>query len=238
MCASLLLSRSPATFANDQLVDRIKLMSQDELVDASVRRLLMRVLLSWNQQFKDDPSMRTVAGLYVACGGGKKSDAQRRSEAAEAYRKREEQAQKEAQIRSDRKAAERLQKLEEKQQKEREKARLKKGGQRRPAFDLEKEKPQIMTSLATSQQVATALVNALQHVNREKESVTVNARVQDYLARVKTERKKIIRYIQLVKDEEFVGSLISANDQIILALQLYDRVGRSSQAERYHHRPD
>ncbi|KAN0060339.1 hypothetical protein ACQY0O_007668 [Thecaphora frezii] len=211
------------TFANDQLVERLKLMSQDELVDASVRRLLMRVLLAWHQQYKDDPSMRLVAGLYAACGGGRKSDAQKKSEAAEAYRKREEEARREAQIRSDRKAAERLQKLEEK-----EAAKRKKNGTaaKRPAFNFQQEKPQILSALATSQSSATALVNALQHVNREKESVTQNTRVQDYLARVKTERKKIIRYIQLVKDEEFVGSLISANDQIILALQLYDRLAK------------
>jgi hypothetical protein len=52
----------------------------------------------------------------------------------------------------------------------------------------------ILSSLATSQQAATSLVNALQHVNREKESVADNERVQRYLAQVKTERKKIVRY--------------------------------------------
>lgn len=213
--------RFQTTFANDQLVDRIKIMSQDQLVDASVRKLLMRVLLSWHQQFKDDPSMKMVAGLYHACGGGKKSEAQRKNEAAEAYRKLQEKQRIEAQIRSDRKAAEQLQKEEEK------KSKLKnKKGVKRPTFNLEQEKPAILQSLAISQQVATSLVNALQHVNREKESVTQNARVQDYLAKTKVERKKIIRYVQLVKDEEFLGSLISANDQIILALELYDRLSK------------
>ncbi|PWN48610.1 hypothetical protein IE53DRAFT_412194 [Violaceomyces palustris] len=220
--------RFQTSFANDMLVERIKLMSQDELVDASVRKLLMRVLLSWHQQFKDDPSMKVVSGLYAACGGGKKSDAQKKSEAAEAFRKQQEKARIEAQMRADRKAAERLQKQEEKDFKAREKERLRKGGSaaKRPAFNFEQEKPQILNALATSQQSATALVNALQHVNREKESVTTNPRVQEYLAKVKTERKKIIRYIQLVKDEEFVGGLISANDQVILALQLYDKLSK------------
>lgn len=212
--------RFQTTFANDQLVDRIKIMSQDQLVDASVRKLLMRVLFSWHQQFKDDPSMKMVAGLYHACGGGKKSEAQRKNEAAEAYRKLQEKQRIEAQIRSDRKAAEALQKEEEK------KSKLRKKGTKRPAFNFEQEKPAILQSLAISQQVATALVNALQHVNREKESVTQNARVQDYLVKTKVERKKIIRYVQLVKDEEFLGSLISANDQIILALELYDRLSK------------
>lgn len=213
--------RFQTTFANDQLVDRIKIMSQDQLVDASVRKLLMRVLLSWHQQFKDDPSMKMVAGLYHACGGGKKSEAQRKNEAAEAYRKLQEKQRIEAQIRSDRKAAEQLQKEEEKKSKLRNKK-----GVRRPTFNFEQEKPAILQSLAISQQVATALVNALQHVNREKESVTQNARVQDYLVKTKVERKKIIRYVQLVQDEEFLGSLISANDQIILALELYDRLSK------------
>ncbi|KAJ9478087.1 LAS seventeen-binding protein 5 [Pseudozyma hubeiensis] len=213
--------RFQTTFANDQLVDRIKIMSQDQLVDASVRRLLMRVLLSWHQQFKDDPSMRMVAGLYAACGGGKKSEAQKKNEAAIAYRKLQEKQRIEAQIRSDRKAAEQLQKEEDKKNKLRGKK-----GVKRPAFNFEQEKPAILQSLAISQQVATALVNALQHVNREKESVTENARVQDYLVKTKVERKKIIRYVQLVKDEEFLGSLISANDQIILALELYDRLSK------------
>ncbi len=166
------------TFANDQLVERIKIMSQDQLVDASVRRLLMRVLLSWHQQFKDDPTKKMVAGLYHACGGGKKSEAQKKNEAAEAYRKLQEKQRVEAQIRSDRKAAEQLQKEEEKKSKLRGKK-----GVKRPAFNFEQEKPAILQSLAISQQVATALVNALQHVNREKESVTENARVQDYSSR-------------------------------------------------------
>lgn len=213
--------RFQTTFANDQLVDRIKIMSQDQLVDVSVRKLLMRVLLSWHQQFKVDPSMKMVAGLYQACGGGKKSEAQRKSQAAEAYRKLQEKQRIEAQIRSDRKAAEQLQKEEEKKSK----LRRQKGG-KRPTFNFEQEKPAILQSLAISQQVATALVNALQHVNREKESVTQNARVQDYLVKTKVERKKIIRYVQLVKDEEFLGSLINANDQIILALELYDHLSK------------
>ena len=56
------------------------------------------------------------------------------------------------------------------------------------------EKPQILSTLATSQQSATSLVNALQHVNRETESVSNNERVQTYLTRVKAERKQVVRY--------------------------------------------
>ncbi|UZJ57346.1 hypothetical protein CBS101457_006666 [Exobasidium rhododendri] len=219
--------RFQSTFADAQLVERIKLMSQDPLVDASVRKKLMRVLLSWQNHFKNEPSMRLVAGLYAACGGGRKSDAQLKGDAAESFRKKKDADDRERQLRMDKKASERMQKEEDlKRAKEK-----KKGGAKRPTFDFEKEKPAIMSTLATSQQAATALVNALQHVNREKESVTVNERVQMYLGRVKVERKKVVRYIQLVRDEEYLGGLISTNDQIILSLELYDKLSKAADAD-------
>lgn len=126
--------RFQTSFADPQLVERIKLSSQDPLIDASVRRKLMRMLLSWQNQFKNEPTMRHVASLYAACGGGRKSDAQMRSEAAEAFRKRKELEDRERQSRSDQKAAERLQREED--------ARLakqrKKKGDKRTVFDFEK----------------------------------------------------------------------------------------------------
>lgn len=62
-----------------------------------------------------------------------------------------------------------------------------------------------------------SLVNALQHVNRESESVTTNARVQQCLEQAKNERKAIIRYIQLIDQDaegDYIGALISTNEQV------------------------
>lgn len=42
------------------------------MTDEHVKRKLMAVLASWHRQFKDDPKMSTVSGLYAQCGGGKK----------------------------------------------------------------------------------------------------------------------------------------------------------------------
>lgn len=55
---------SVATFGNERLLDRIKIMAGDPHVDESVRRTLFSVLISWRNQFKDDPRMSLVAGLY------------------------------------------------------------------------------------------------------------------------------------------------------------------------------
>lgn len=60
---------------------------------------------------------------------------------------------------------------------------------------------------------ANGLVNALQRVNREQESVASNAQVQDQLFKLKDTRKLVVRYIHLCevdKDGEYIGMLISS----------------------------
>lgn len=47
-------------------------MSHDSMVDERVRKKLMSVLAGWHRQFKDDPRMSAIAGLYQAAGGGQK----------------------------------------------------------------------------------------------------------------------------------------------------------------------
>ena len=53
-----------ATFANERLVDRIKIMAADPHTPEEVKKKLAVVLVSWRNQFKDDPRMSLVAGLY------------------------------------------------------------------------------------------------------------------------------------------------------------------------------
>ncbi|CAO1633954.1 unnamed protein product [Sympodiomycopsis kandeliae] len=225
--------RFQTSFADERLVQQIKLTAADPLVDASVRRKLMRLLLSWQQTYSKEPTMRAVSGLYVACGGGREKaqrEAQRkRSEAEEVYRKQEEERKRDMQIRMDRKTAERLQKEEDKKGK-----KAGKGGaaaQQRKRFDYEKEKPAILNHLAVSSRSASNLVNALQHINREKENVAANTKVQQTLAAVKNERKVLVRYIQLCQDEEMVGALIEANERIMIALQLYDKLAKPTTSD-------
>jgi hypothetical protein len=55
---------STATFADDHLTDALKSLASDHSVDPKVRRKLLLILLSWKNQFKDDPKMSLVAGLY------------------------------------------------------------------------------------------------------------------------------------------------------------------------------
>jgi hypothetical protein len=78
----------------------------------------------------------------------------------------------------------------------------------------------------------SSLVNALQLVNRQQDSVTENAHVQDRLAKVRASRKTIVRYIQLVEndpDGEYVGMLLSTNENLLNAQKLYERMSKPAE---------
>lgn len=97
---------------------------------------------------------------------------------------------------------------------------------KRPKFNLEKEKPMVLGAVAQANMAASNLVNACRLLNREVENVTENPRVQDCLDKAKAARRAVIRYIQLVTDEEFLGTLLEANEKIVQAIQLYDKLSK------------
>lgn len=57
------------TFADGHLTDALKNIANDPNADKRVKKKLILVLGSWRDQFKSDPSMALVAGLYKQCRG-------------------------------------------------------------------------------------------------------------------------------------------------------------------------
>jgi len=75
-------------------------------------------------------------------------------------------------------------------------------------------------------------MNAITLVNTENDSLLTNERVQECLLKAKQARKSIVRYIQLVEDEEIIGTLIETNDRIIAALESYDKLSKPNVTEK------
>lgn len=94
-------------------------------------------------------------------------------------------------------------------------------------FSLEKEKPNIMQTIASSSVASNNLLNALQLINRETTRVSENAEVANRFETCKTLRRQILRYIQLVESEDLIGSLLSANDELVKALTAYEIMDKS-----------
>lgn len=242
-----------SSFADSQLTDALKMLANDGATDPKVKKKLVAVLTAWHAQFKDDPSMSLVANLYKTCGvGGPRSSNRmsagygldRDTEEIRRLEEREREREQERQREKEEREAEKRRKEEEKRKAKEEKERRKReeeqkrkavarGGQvKRKPFDFEQEKPQILTAIAGASQASINLVNAITLVNTEHDSIQSNERVQECLGKAKLARKQIVRYIQLVENEDMIGTLIEANDRIIAAIETYDTLARPNITEQ------
>lgn len=105
------------------------------------------------------------------------------------------------------------------------KSRAKKS-QHKP-FNLEKEKPQLLQAIASSSVASTNLLNALKLINREHKRVGEDPEAIKKFENCKLLRRQILRYIQYVDSEQWLGSLIHANDELVTALMAFEVLDKS-----------
>ncbi|KAH9178734.1 hypothetical protein EDB89DRAFT_2217836 [Lactarius sanguifluus] len=230
-----------STFADGQLTDALKNLATDPTTDPKVKKKVLAVLGSWSRQFKDDRSAAAIAGLYLQV---KPAEPPRRSAV-----EREQLAEREREAEQKRK-----EKKETEAEGEGRAAEARRRGPTtnttRKPFDFEQEKAQVLTSIASASSAANNLANAIirwshhnlqanwliharsKLVNTENDSLLTNERVQECLLKAKQSRKTIIRYIQLVEDEEIIGTLIETNDRIITALESYSKLSKPNVSEQ------
>jgi len=95
------------------------------------------------------------------------------------------------------------------------------------AFNLGREKENMTNCIARSSIASTNLLNGLQLINRETERVSENPEVVNRFDICKTLRRQILMYIQNVESDEWIGSLVNANDELVKALTAYEIMDRS-----------
>ncbi|EEH43631.2 uncharacterized protein PADG_08451 [Paracoccidioides brasiliensis Pb18] len=94
-------------------------------------------------------------------------------------------------------------------------------------FNLEKERPEILQTIASSSMASTNFMNALKLVNREHHRVSEDPEVMSQFEKCKDLRRQILRYIHHVNSDDFLGSLIHANDELINALMTFEVLDKS-----------
>ncbi|GAP88300.2 putative vhs domain-containing protein [Rosellinia necatrix] len=105
-------------------------------------------------------------------------------------------------------------------------------GRKKPGpFRLEAEKESMKATIAESSIAATNLTNALQSINREKERISENALAVERFEICKKLRRKLLRYIHYVEDEQWLGGLLHANDELVMALMTFEQLDRSIDAD-------
>ena len=71
------------------------------------------------------------------------------------------------------------------------------------------------------------MLNALKLVNRETSRVSEDAECINRFEKCKKLRHQILRYIQHIESEEFLGSLIHANEELVTALMAFEVLDKS-----------
>lgn len=209
------------TFADGHLTDALKQIANDSQTDRRVKKKLILVLTSWRDQFKSDPSMSLVAGLLKQCRGtGQRLSQAELTTLAGLHGVSEDKKKNEK---------EELKKKAKQEKEAKERARRELEAQRsvktkRVPFNFEKDKPKVLASIVDASQASSNLVNSITLVNPEVDSLLTNERVQDCLQKAKQAAKVVVRYIQLVENEELIGTLIETNERIVAALEMYDKL--------------
>ena len=94
-------------------------------------------------------------------------------------------------------------------------------------FNLEKEKPQLLQTIASSSVASTNLMNSLKLINREHKRVSEDLETLKRFETCKLLRRQILRYIQHVESEQWLGSLIHANEELVTALMSFEVLDKS-----------
>ena len=235
-----------ALLSDGPLLERLRIAAADPTSDQEVRRKCKDLFGQWVASAKDNPGLEGAKSLYNQLPKTHKPVQQRR-EQSRVLRETEEDVAREqememARMRSDSitrsvespspatlrkqpspvslgESSTFLPRKVKKDKKTKNKGAI--------LFSLEKEKPNILQSIATSSVASTGLNNALRLVNRESERVSENPEVMKRFETCKQLRRQILRYIQLVESEEFLGGLIHANEELVTALMGFEILDKS-----------
>ncbi|KAF3903195.1 hypothetical protein ABW20_dc0101119 [Dactylellina cionopaga] len=238
--------RFQRSFADEPLLERLRIIASDSLTDPDVRKKAQILFAQWHSAYKDTPGMGGIANLHRQVPTRPRprpqprpvspedddtpapsTNVSRSSQASPSHlshggpsHSRNNSSSKPAAAPitlgpSDSPIA------TFKQPKDKS-SKGSKSGQKRPPFNLEKEKPQMIQNLATASIASTNLKNALKLINREKERVSDNPEVMKRFEACKLLRRQILRYIQFVESEQWLGGLIHANEELVEALTLFE----------------
>lgn len=234
-------SRFQKAFADEPLLERLRILARDETVDADVRKRVNLLFRQWAVAYKGTTGLERIAALHKELPRRSKPQPQQsriiREQDAEAAREREEHSppptpqprrpdpphkpsssSKPVTLGSTSSSGGSSLFSRSKKDKKTPK------GQR---FSLEREKGQMLETMASANVASANLLNGLQLINREQQRVSENSEVMNRFETCKQLRRQILRYIHLVESEQYIGGLLNANDELVKALMAFEIMDKS-----------
>ncbi|KAF9890195.1 putative actin patch assembly and actin polymerization protein [Aspergillus nanangensis] len=216
-------------FADEPLLERLRIAATDTLSDPLVKQKCKQLFGQWAATYKSTPGMERVTALYKQLPKRKQPatqakakvlrDSNNSSDPPMGHTVSISAGNGPSTVLSDPKHKRGSSKSLKKEKKE------KKHFNR--SFNFDKEKPEMLQTLASSSVASTNLLNSLKLVNRETHRVSEDAEVLNRFDTCKQLRRQILRYIQYVESEEYLGSLIHANEELVTALMAFEVLDKS-----------
>ncbi|USP79559.1 hypothetical protein yc1106_06833 [Curvularia clavata] len=233
-------SRFQKTFADEPLLERLRILARDDTVDVDVRQKANVLFRGWAVEYKGKPGLERIAALHKELPRTKRPQPQQsrivRQQDAEAAREREEHSPsppRNSRPEPPHTSSSRMStpvvpgpgapfpssslfKRDKKDKKT-----------KRQPFNLEKEKGQMLETIASANVASTNLLNGLQLINCEQQRVSENPEVMRRFETCKQLRRQILRYIHLVESEQYIGGLLNANDELVKGLMAFEIMDKS-----------
>ncbi|PLB55319.1 hypothetical protein P170DRAFT_432857 [Aspergillus steynii IBT 23096] len=218
-------------FADEPLLERLRIAATDSVSDPLVKQKCKQLFGQWAASYKNTPGMGGITALYRQLPKRKQPANQAKAKVLRDANPSDEPplghtvsisaGDGPSTVLSGPKHKHSSSKSLKKEKKDKKEKRI------RAPFNLEKEKPEILQTLASSSVASTNLLNSLKLVNRETHRVSEDAEVLNRFETCKQLRRQILRYIQNVESEEFLGSLIHANEELVTALMAFEVLDKS-----------
>lgn len=225
-------------FADEPLLERLRIAATDPVSDPLVKEKCKQLFGQWAVTYKNTPGMERVTALYRQLPKRKKPASQAKAKVLrDAEPPKEQQplghsvsistGNGPATVVGGSKHKHSKSKQEKKEKEKQEKLAQKEKRKSFRSFNLEREKPQMIQTLASSSVASTNLLNALKLVNRETQRVSEDIEVMNRVDTCRQLRRQILRYIHSVESEEFLGGLIHANEELVTALMAFEVLDKS-----------
>ena len=238
-------SRFQRSFADEPLLERLRVCATDSLSDSEVKRKCQILFRQWAVVYASVPGMDRIVALQKQLPKRKKPVTQQQSRVLketepgpneDPFGNAEEDQDTRAQnasspttstFASSSYAPTSATFISPLQQGKKSKTDKNHKKSKHKGFNLEKEKPHILQSIASSSIASTNLMNALKLIDREHKRVSEDADTLNRFETCKQLRRQILRYIQHIESEQWLGSLIHANDALVEALMAFEILDKS-----------
>lgn len=221
--------RFQRAFADEPLLERLRVAATDPLSDEEVKMKSQILFRQWALNYKSTPGMERISALHKQLPRRKKPI---RQEESKVLKETEQDMQTDpfAEHVEVAKPTSSLSPLSNRASSNagpaaskelKSKSKPAKQPRSKP-INLEKEKPRLLETIASSSVASTNLMNALRLINREKKRVSDDADTLKHFETCKLLRRQIFHYIQLIDSEQWLGSLIHANEELVTALMAYE----------------